>query len=73
MLVSKNTLKRLPTITKKAHNVSKTMQVLAPFFGGMISFVKDNEGYIERGEMARINVNESKMAINKQFVYKCLS
>ena len=45
---------------------------MAPFFGGMISFVKDNEGYIERGEMARINVNESKMAINKQFVYKCL-
>ena len=34
----------------------------------MISFVKDNEGYLERGEMSRINVNESKMFFNKQLV-----
>ena len=34
----------------------------------MISFVKDNEGYIERGEMSRINVNENKMDVNKQCV-----
>ena len=27
----------------------------------MISFVKDNEGYLERGEMRKINVNESKI------------
>ncbi|XP_065919051.1 vacuolar protein sorting-associated protein 52 homolog isoform X2 [Dysidea avara] len=33
-------------------------EVLAPFFGGMISFVKDNEGYLERGETRKINVNE---------------
>jgi len=38
-----------------------TVKVLAPFFGGMISFVKDNEGYLERGELRKINVNESKI------------
>ena len=43
---------------------------MAPFFGGMISFVKDNEGYIERGGMSRINVNESKMDVHKQCIYK---
>ena len=29
----------------------------------MISFVKDNEGYLERGETRKINVNESKICV----------
>jgi len=48
-------------MVQRWHSGKKQVQVLSPFFGGMISFVKDNEGYLERGEVSRINVNESKM------------
>ena len=67
MLVYKSILKRfVPLVAANMiHNDEEHLQVLSPFFGGMISFVKDNEGYLERGEMSRINVNESKMFFNK--------
>ena len=37
-------------------------QVLSPYFGGMIGFVKDVEPLLERAQRDRITVDESESA-----------
>ena len=35
-------------------------EVLSPYFGGMVAFVKDTEMLLEKGSRERIAVNESE-------------
>ncbi len=36
-------------------------QVLSPYFGGILGFVKENEPLLERGEKDRIKVDEKRV------------
>ena len=50
------------TVHTHAHTLTHTHthQVLSPYFGGMIGFVKDVEPLLERGQRDRIKVDESE-------------
>ena len=37
------------------------MQVLSPYFGGILGFVKENEPLLERGQKDRISMDEKRI------------
>ncbi len=38
-----------------------TVQVLSPYFGGILGFVKENEPLLERGQKDRIKMDERRI------------
>ena len=38
-----------------------SLKVLSPYFGGILSFVKENESLLERGEKDRVRLEEKRV------------
>ena len=46
-------------------------EVLSPYFGGMVAFVKDTEMHLEKGSRERIAVNESELILKNLAITAC--